>query len=79
MTSGSCLDGLSLALSQISFAVTELSKKNFKNNVHELKSVSTLNMHGSDTTSRLKCSRETEIGLIHSRGLLKPNSQVQGK
>ena len=40
MTTGLCLDGLSLALSQISFAVTDLSKKNFKSNVSELKNVS---------------------------------------
>eukprot|EP00794_Sanderia_malayensis_P019065 gene19065-20980_t len=39
MTSGPCLDGLSLALSQISFAVTDLSKKNFKSNVSELKNL----------------------------------------
>ena len=39
MTTGGCLDGLSLALSQISFAVTELTKKNFKSNVQEIKSV----------------------------------------
>lgn len=40
MSTGACLDGLSLALSQISFAVTELSKKNYKNNVTEIKTVS---------------------------------------
>lgn len=39
MTTGGCLDGLSLALSQISFTVTELSKKNYKNNVLELKAI----------------------------------------
>jgi len=40
MTTGGCLDGLSLALSQISFAVTELTKKNYKSNVQEIKLVS---------------------------------------
>ena len=40
MTSGPCLDGLSLALSQITCLVTDLSRKNFKSYVTELKSVS---------------------------------------
>lgn len=39
MTSGGSVDGLSLALSQISFVVTELSKKNYKSNVSELKEI----------------------------------------
>ena len=40
MTSGGrVLDGLSLALSQITFVVTELSKKNYKNSVTELKDI----------------------------------------
>ncbi|XP_065678715.1 CCR4-NOT transcription complex subunit 1 isoform X1 [Hydra vulgaris] len=39
MSTGPSLDGLSLALSQISFAVTELSKKNYKSNAAELKSI----------------------------------------
>ena len=42
MTTGGCLDGLSLALSQISFTVTELSKKNYKSNVSELRAVSVI-------------------------------------
>lgn len=39
MTPGPYLDGLSLALSQISYLISDLTKKNYKNNVTELKNV----------------------------------------
>jgi len=39
MTSGPCLDGLSLALSQINYLITDLTRKNFKSNVTELKNL----------------------------------------
>ena len=43
MNSGPCLDGLSLALSQINCLIADLTKKNFKSNVTELKNVRILN------------------------------------